>query len=329
MRIENDVKLDFDDVLIRPKRSEAPSRKSVWLERDFVTLHSKQKLSLIPILAANMDTVGTIAMAYSLHASSLGCCLHKFYPQQTLSIFFSEKKSSLSFYTLGMREDDFEKLASVNKITPVNRICLDVANGYSKYFSNTVTKMRLAYPKAIIMAGNVCTPDMVQELLLGGADIVKIGIGPGSHCSTRVMTGCGYPQLSSIIECADAAHGLSGLVCADGGCKQPADIVKAFGAGADFVMLGGMLAGADECEGDWLGDGLKVYGMSSREAQTRYYSQVPEYATPEGRCSIVPPKGPVSGLVREILGGLRSACSYVGAGRLKDLSRCTTFVRLS
>jgi GMP reductase len=178
------------------------------------------------------------------------------------------------------------------------------------------------------MAGNVATPEMVQELILEGVDIVKVGIGPGSHCKTRVVTGVGYPQLSAILECADAAHGLGGLVCADGGCKTSGDIAKAFGAGADFVMLGGMLAGTQECEGEWTGAGLKVYGMSSQEAQDKYSGGVPEYATSEGRCSIVPAKGPVSNILSEITGGLRSACSYVGARGLKDFSKCCSFVRV-
>jgi GMP reductase len=183
------------------------------------------------------------------------------------------------------------------------------------------------------MAGNVATPEMVQELLIQGrADIVKVGIGPGSVCTTRKMTGVGYPQLSAIIECADAAHGNKGHICADGGCRSPGDVAKAFGGGADFVMLGGMLAGTDECEGEWvISDGRKVamrfYGMSSQEAQEKHLGGVKEYCAAEGKSVEVQYKGAVSDVLREVLGGLRSACAYVGADRLKDLPKCCTFVR--
>lgn len=205
-----------------------------------------------------------------------------------------------------------------------------MANGYTEFFQNKVKEIRESFPNAVIMAGNVATPEMVQELLISGAaDIVKIGIGPGSVCNTRMVTGVGYPQLSAIIECADAAHGLNGLVCADGGCKNSGDVAKAFGGGADFVMLGGMFAGCDECEGQW-GSGrktFKFYGMSSKEAQDKYNGGMSEYRASEGDCVTIPAKGPAKDTVQHILGGLRSACAYVGAGRLKDLSKCTTFIR--
>jgi len=237
------------------------------------------------------------------------------------------------FYTLGIREDDFEKLERFIQEwrTPPPLICLDAANGYTMYFVDRLQQLREAQPKAIIMAGNVCTPEMVQELLLRGADIVKVGIGPGSVCTTRTETGVGYPQLSAVIECADAAHGLGGLVCADGGCKTPGDVAKAFAGGADFVMLGGMLAGCDECDGKWFNNGFEFqfYGMSSKQAQEEFYDGVPNYATAEGKCTIVDKKGPAAHVLRRITGGLRSACAYTGAARLKDLPKCTTFVRVS
>ena len=198
-------------------------------------------------------------------------------------------------------------------------ICIDAANGYTKFFVDRVKHVRDLCPAATIMAGNVATPEMVQELLIEGrADIVKVGIGPGSVCTTRRMTGVGYPQLSAIVECADAAHGNKGHICADGGCRTPGDVVKALGAGADFVMLGGMLAGSDECEGQWSVEGdkkvMRFYGMSSREAQERHHEGMKEYIAPEGRCVEVPGKGPVRDVLREVTGGLRSACAYVGRG---------------
>ena len=332
MRIDNDPKLDFDDVLIRPKRSEAPSRASVVLHREYRFLNSGATWKGIPIVASNMDTVGTLAMARAL-GPELMTCLHKHYLEAELIEFFQDARNRAStFFTLGIKDEEFDKLAVVKSQTDLRLVCVDAANGYTKYFVERVKRIRDTFPQLTIMAGNVATPDMVQELLISGAaDIVKIGIGPGSVCTTRLMTGVGYPQLSAIIECADAAHGLRGHVCADGGCRWPGDVVKAFAAGADFVMLGGMLAGVDECEGEWIEEGgkriaLTFYGMSSRKALDRYSGGRKDYRACEGKEIKVPSRGPVKETIQEITGGIRSACAYVGATRLKDLSKCTTFV---
>jgi GMP reductase len=332
MRIDNDPKLDFDDVLIRPKRSEAPSRASVVLERAYRFLNSYAVWRGVPIVASNMDTVGTLAMAEALGPEML-TCLHKYYSEDQLIRFFrDEARCSSAFFTMGLKDDEFDKLRAVKAKADVRLVCIDAANGYTKYFVEHVKRIRGAYPELTIMAGNVATPDMVQELLISGAaDIVKIGIGPGSVCTTRRTTGVGYPQLSAIIECADAAHGLRGHVCADGGCRFPGDVVKAFAAGADFVMLGGMLAGHDECEGEWVEENgrrvaLTFYGMSSREALDKYAGGRRDYRACEGRAVSAPYKGPVKETIQEITGGIRSACAYVGATRLKDLTKCTTFV---
>lgn len=328
MRIENNVELDFDDVLILPKRSDIQSRKDIQLTRTFMMPHTGKQLAGLPIFAANMSSVGTLKMARELVKQLAYCCLHKFYEPNVLVDFFRQDVSS-AFYTLGIRDKDLEKLQYVASKVPITRICIDAANGYTQYFVNRVRTIRKLFPDCILITGNVCTSEMVQELILEGADIIKIGIGPGSLCATRTMTGVGRPQLSAIIECADAAHGLGGFIVADGGCKTPGDIAKAFGAGADFVMLGGMLAGTDECNGLHTTEGLQVYGMSSKEAQEAYYGEVRDYCVPEGKCSIVPFKGPVANVIQEIQGGLRSACAYVGAKSLKDLSKCTTFVRIN
>ncbi len=260
-------------------------------------------------------------------------CLHKYYPEEALVAFFrDEAQRASTFFTLGIKDDEFNKLKAVQARAAPRLVCVDAANGYTKYFVEHVKRIRDSFPALIIMAGNVATPDMVQELLISGAaDIVKIGIGPGSVCTTRLMTGVGYPQLSAIIECADAAHGLRGHVCADGGCRTAGDVVKAFAAGADFVMLGGMLAGHDECEGEWVEENgqrtaLRFYGMSSRTALEKYVGGRRDYRACEGREVTVPYKGPVRETLQEITGGIRSACAYVGAARLKDLSKCTTFV---
>jgi GMP reductase len=332
MRIDNEPKLDFDDVLIRPKRSEAPSRATIVLERDYRFLNSGAAWRGIPIVASNMDTVGTMAMADALGPEMM-TCLHKYHSEESLVEFFKpEAHRQSAIFTLGIKDDEFDKLQSVKRRADFRLVCVDAANGYTKYFVERVHRIRELYPDVTIMAGNVATPEMVQELLISGAaDIVKIGIGPGSVCTTRMITGVGYPQLSAIIECADAAHGLRGHVCADGGCRTPGDIVKAFAAGADFVMLGGMLAGHDECAGDWVvRDGKRIgmtfYGMSSQRALDKYAGGRKDYRASEGKETMVPYKGPVRETLQEITGGIRSACAYVGATRLKDLSKCTTFV---
>jgi|WetSurMetagenome_2_1015567.scaffolds.fasta_scaffold30081_5 GMP reductase len=348
MRIEEGIKLDFDDVLIRPKRSDAPSRKSVDLIRYFRPIHSGLNLECLPIVASNLYSTGTFEMAKALRAQEACCALHKFYSEEDLLKFYSEvtripdgefeyhiNESQHTFYTLGLSDQEFEKLKKIyTELTPSNfnyLICLDVANGYTKHFVERVRAIRKLIPSCILMAGNVATPEMVQELILEGADIVKVGIGPGQFCTTRLVAGIGYPQLSAIIECADAAHGLGGLICADGGCKTSADVVKAFGAGADLVMLGGMLAGSLECNGEWNADGseLRVFGMSSKEAQEQLYKEVKTYCAPEGLCTSVQNKGPVSKIIQDICGGLRSACAYVGADSLRDFSKCTTFIRVN
>lgn len=332
MRIDNDPKLDFDDVLIRPKRSEAPSRSAIALEREHRFLNSGAVWKGIPIVASNMDTVGTMAMAKTLGPEMMAC-LHKYYSEADLIDFFnSNEPRTNAFFTLGIKDEEFDKLTKVRKATNVRFVCVDAANGYTKYFVERVKRIREAFSDLTIMAGNVATPEMVQELLISGAaDIVKIGIGSGSVCTTRIKAAVGYPQLSAIIECADAAHGLRGHVCADGGCHTPGDVVKAFAAGADFVMLGSMLAGHDECDGEWIEEGGKrvsmaFYGMSSRTALDKYAGGRKDYRACEGKEVTVPYKGPVSETIQEITGGIRSACAYVGASRLKDLSKCTTFV---
>ena len=336
MRIEQELKLDFKDVLIRPKRSTLTSRSEVDISRDFVFLHSKRTYHGIPIIAANMDTTGTFEMARTLARHKLSVALHKHYGEAELLNFFAEQASAApAFYSMGITQPDFEKFRRVmdkSKGT-IQNVCVDVANGYTKAFISFIHKLRAAYPEITIMAGNVVTGEMTEELILDGVDIVKVGIGPGSVCTTRKMSGVGYPQLSAIIECADAAHGLHGLICADGGCTSPGDLAKAFGAGADFIMLGGMLAGHDECGSDIVErDGvrkMRFYGMSSREAMEKYAGGVAEYRASEGKEVLLDYRGPVENTLQDILGGVRSACTYVGARQLKELSKRTTFVRVS
>ena len=405
MRIENEIKLDFKDVLLRPKRSTLNSRKEVSLERIY-KFKNNDVFEGIPIMVANMDSVGTIKMAKALFRYKMPVALHKFYKDEELVNFFSQEESKLSFYTLGTSKEDLEKFEKVfNELSKqqhyLSKICIDVANGYSEHFNSFIKRFKEKYQTLTLMAGNVVTGEMTEELILSGAEIVKIGIGPGSVCTTRKKTGVGYPQLSAIIECADAAHGLNALICGDGGITNSGDVAKAFGAGADFIMCGGLFAGHDECEGeienysktlkqnikidiienlyndsikyvyslygeknspqivfdlfvdlknnedknikekiennlpdeffniDKSNAKMKFYGMSSEDAMNKHYNGKANYRASEGKTVFVDYKGPVENTVIDILGGLRSACTYTGAKSLKQLSKCTTFIRVS
>jgi len=282
-----------------------------------------------------MDGVGTMAMAKTLGKSKVGVALHKHYPLGDLLAFYEKEDTSQVWYSIGMAKDDDKKLDEFIKKKPeaIDKVCLDVANGYSEHFLDFVKRTRDKLPDITIMAGNVVTGEMVEELILSGVDVVKVGIGPGSVCTTRKKTGVGYPQLSAIIECADAAHGLGGLICADGGCASPGDVAKAFGAGSDFVMLGGMLAGHTQSEQEVIEeDGnhyLMFYGMSSDTAMNKHKGGVAEYRASEGKTVRIPYHGDVEATLQDILGGVRSTCTYVGAKRLKELSKRTSFVRVT
>ncbi len=329
MRIEEDIKLDFRDVLIRPKRSTLSSRRDVDLKRFYRFKHSRYEYDGIPIMAANMDGVGTLSMAKALAQHGLFTCLIKTYNTDIEN--YGDFRLHHDHYAIstGVSPQDFRNLGAIITGVGCQFICIDVANGYSENFGDFVEEVRRRWPDKTIIAGNVVTGDMTQELILRGADIVKVGIGPGSVCTTRIQTGVGYPQLSAIIECADAAHGLGGHIIADGGCTCPGDVAKAFGAGADFVMLGGMLAGHDEGGGELRDDRVVFYGMSSDTAMERHHGGVAEYRSSEGRTVEIPYRGPVAKTVLDILGGLRSTCTYVGAETLKQLPKCTTFIRVN
>jgi len=369
MRLEDDVKLDYGDVLIRPKRSTLGSRKEVDLERGFTfrnykgdTIDDYRHYRGVPIMASNMDGVGTVEMADKLAQQGMFTCLVKTLAVSELIEYFNKdectqppdgdvRKEHVAM-SIGITDTDAAKFKGVYKQVDkgnLKYVCIDVANGYSERFSNFVRKFRKQYPNVVIIAGNVVTGEMTEELILNGADIVKVGIGPGSVCTTRIQTGVGYPQLSAVIECADAAHGLGGHIIADGGCVCPGDVAKAFAGGADFVMLGGMLAGHDEGGGNIITKYYKTdeiisndvnsvniveqrqfkqfYGMSSDAANTKHFGGLKDYRSSEGREVLVPYRGNVSSTIQDILGGIRSACTYAGAQRLKHLMRCATFIR--
>ena len=338
MIIEETLKLNYDDVLIRPKRSTLTSRKEVDLYRDFNFRNYKPEFpnningthySGVPIMAANMDGVGTFEMAKVLANMGLFTCLKKSYSPNEIHNFFAESSGLINNVAIGagIVEEDFIRVKKTMDLTPsIKYICVDVANGYTERFCESVSRYRDLYPNVVIIAGNVVTADQTGELILRGADIVKVGIGPGSVCTTRIKTGVGYPQLSAVIECADAAHGLGGQVIADGGCKNSGDVAKAFCAGADFVMRGGMLAGTTQGGGDIIDGMVHFYGMSSNAAQEKH-GGTKDYRASEGRLVSIPHRGDVEPIVKDILGGIRSTCTYIGAEKIKNLSKCCTFVR--
>ncbi|KAH3770303.1 GMP reductase 2-like [Dreissena polymorpha] len=335
-RIDNDIKLDFKDVLFRPKRSTLRSRSDVDLVRTFQFRNSGQTYTGIPVMVANMDTTGTFEMAKAVAKHLMFTVIHKHYSVEEWKEFAAENKDILQHIaaSTGTGENDLTKLKQILDAVPdIKYLCVDVANGYSEHFVQFVKNCRAEFPKHTIMAGNVVTGEMVEELLLSGADIIKVGIGPGSVCTTRKKTGVGYPQLSAVIECADAAHGLGGHIISDGGCTCPGDVAKAFGAGADFVMLGGMFAGHAESGGEMVEKGGKkykiFYGMSSATAMKRHAGGVADYRASEGKTVQIEYRGPVEVTVQDILGGVRSTCTYVGAGKLKELSRRATFIRVT
>jgi GMP reductase len=337
-RIDADVKLDFKDVLVRPKRSTIRSRSDVDLLRTYEFRNSGQKYEGIPIMASNMDTVGTFEVAGVLSKHRVFTAVHKHYSVDDWKTFATGNKETLQNVAVssGMREGDLWKLQAILEAVPeLKYICLDVANGYSEHFVEFVKEVRKKFPHHTIMAGNVVTGEMVEELILAGADIIKVGIGPGSVCTTRKKTGVGYPQLSAVLECSDAAHGLGGHIISDGGCTCPGDVSKAFGAGADFVMLGGMFAGHDESGGELIEKNGKkfkqFYGMASKTAMTKYSGggDLVEYRASEGKTVEIEYRGPIEKTILDVLGGVRSTCTYVGASKLKELSKRTTFIRVT
>ncbi len=339
MKIKEDIKLDFSDVLIEPQRSTLKSRKEVSLEREMKFYHSNKIWKGVPIISANMDTTGTFEIAEALAEHKMITAVHKHYTLEEWNNFIKKHQEKPEIFnhimvSTGTSESDFEKLKNIMKMEDkIFFICIDIANGYSEHLSDFVRNARNEFPEAVITAGNVVTGNMTEALILAGADIVKVGIGPGSVCTTRKMTGIGYPQLSAVMECQNSAHGLGGHIISDGGCTVAGDVSKAFGANSDFVMLGGMLAGHDESGGEIVEkEGKKFkrfYGMSSEEAMKKHSGGVANYRASEGKSVDIEYRGSIHNTVTEILGGVRSTCTYVGARKLKDLPKCTTFIRVN
>ena len=339
MRLDTEPKLDFSDVLIRPKRSTLTSRKDVVLERTFKFLHSPKTWTGVPVMTANMADTGTFSMAKVLSKYKMITTLHKYYTVEELEKELPAfNNPQFIVYTMGIRNEDFEKLELVLKKglqKYFDFVCLDVPNGYLERFVSCVKKVRELLPEHILIAGNVVTNEMTEQLLLQGADIVKIGIGSGAACLTRRKAGVGYPQLSAIIECSDAAHGISnvagyGLIIADGGAVHPSCVSKGFCAGADFLMMGSMFAGFEQSEGELIEENGKKYkihfGSSSNTALEKFYGKVEEHRASEGRTTKIPYKGDLNNFVQDLLGSLRSTGTYIGARTLKEFSKRTTFI---
>lgn len=339
MRILPDIKLDFSDILLVPKRSTIESRKEINLERVFHFRYSTMPWAGIPIISSNMTSVTTPKVAEKMLEHHMLAC-------QPKNVRFPFSSDDL-IPSVGLNSDygDFE----------YGFLCVDVPNGYIENIVSLTKAIRdLHQERVTLIVGNVVTAEQTEALILAGADIIKIGIGGGSACSTRIKTGVGMPQLSAVIECADAAHGLNGLIISDGGCQVTGDVCKAFAAGADFVMLGGMLAGHEEnakicitCEGtgsistldlvhsikctycDGLGKNYDFYGSSSERSNNETAGGLKNYRASEGWEIKLPNRGSIENTLQDIEGGLRSACAYVGAKNLKSLSKCATFVQVN
>jgi GMP reductase len=343
MNIDHDVKLDYSDVLLVPSRSNLISRSNVDLNIDYF------ETNLIPVIAANMDGVGTMDMAVALAKYGCMTALSKHYSLDELIDFYIEGSAdhrNLVIYSMGTNEKDLYKFVKFDQALldddkPAT-ICIDVANGYTSQFEDFVGQFAQDHPTYILMVGNVVTPEQTDRLLEAGADIVKIGIGPGSVCTTRKLTGVGYPQLSAVIECAQAAKDAGGMIVADGGITCPGDAAKAFAAGADMVMIGGYFAGHRQGGGspcDKTGHShvsfpqnntyTKFYGMASHAAQELHNGGVADYRASEGKEVIIPYKGSIEHTIKELLGGLRSCATYIGADSIKDFHRRAKFIQVN
>ena len=340
MKIENDIKLDFNDVLLRPKRSTLSSRNDVSVERKFKFKHSGKEWTGVPIISSNMDTVSSVEMFKSLSKNKMLTCFHKYISMSTIIEACKEGYSSEYFIlSTGITDKDYTCLVNHIQVLKdfgieVHFVCIDVANGYMFKLIDFCKKVRELLPDVTLIAGNVVSREITEELIINGKiDIIKVGIGSGAVCTTRLQTGVGMPQLSAVMECADAAHGLDAAIISDGGICHPGDLGKAYAGGADFVMLGSMLAGHTECPGELLEENKSLYklfyGMSSDTAMNKYHGGIANYRSSEGKTVKVPYKGDVQTTINDVLGGVRSTCTYIGANRIKDINKCATFVRVN
>jgi len=324
------VKLDFDDVLIVPQFSDITSRQQVKVE---TSIQGKwgARISGVPIIAANMDGVGTFSMHHALKKFNAFTAITK---HHTLADWVHQHDVSHAFITIGLNDNEMEMAFDIVKVwkdrtdvfTP--KIVIDVANGYMNSFYDFISKVRNHIPDAFIMAGTVVTPEAVERCIMSGADLARVGIGTGAVCTTRRVTGVGYPQFSALQECVPAAESVGGGVQSDGGCVFPGDFSKALAAGAKMVMAGSVFAGHDESEQEIRDGKVTFYGMSSHAAQQRH-NQVKNYRASEGRVVQLPYKGLVEHTMSDILGGIRSTCAYVGALNISELPNKAKFIQVN
>ena len=319
--------LTFDDVLIIPSKSEVRSRRDPKLTSQL----TKTKSIETPILSANMDTITEYDMAFAMHQMGAIGILHRFVTIQEQAQFVAQLKTQGVNHiaaSIGVN-DDYQERAKALIQAGANIITIDIAHGHSVLMMDVMKWMKDKFPTVDLIAGNVATPDAVVDLIEAGADAIKVGIGPGSMCTTRIITGAGVPQLTAIAMCAQAAAPYQVPVIADGGIKTSGDIVKAFAAGASTVMLGSMLSGTIETPGE-IKHGRKQYrGMASRAAQESWRGGVPTGMAPEGESTYVSVKGHVKDVISELTGGIRSGMSYVNANQLSEIKDKARFIEMS
>lgn len=318
--------LTFDDVLLVPSRSDVRSRRDPSLRTQLT-----KKIEIdIPIISANMDTITEESMALAMHALGGVGILHRFMSiENQTAMVRSLKNAGLSIIgaSIGV-SDDFKDRAKALVNNGCNLLTLDIAHGHSIQMIETLQWVKDQYPEVEVIAGNMATPEAAEDLIAAGADAIKVGIGPGSMCTTRIITGCGIPQLTAIALCAEVARTQGVPVIADGGIRTSGDIVKAFAAGASAVMLGSMLSGTIETPGE-IKNGKKQYrGMASKSAQVSWRGGVPEGMAPEGESTQVSVKGHVKDVILEITGGIRSGMSYLNATGLEEIQEKARFIEM-
>jgi IMP dehydrogenase len=328
--LERSRGLTFDDVLLIPRHSEISSRFNPQLESN-LTRNFKMKT---PIISANMDTVTEHEMAIKMsQLGGLGI-LHRFMTsdeqvkqvklvRQYVKPLGLPVAASIGVKEEGMRRADLLVDAGVDILT------IDIAHGDSVMMFEILNYVKKKYPKIDIIAGNTATPEGVRGLVEHGADAVKIGIGPGSMCTTRIITGCGVPQLTAIAMCFNEAKKHNVPVIADGGIKTSGDIVKAFAAGASTVMLGSMLSGCLETPGEIEGGRKRYRGMASKDAQVLWRGELPQGMAPEGEARWVNCKGSVENIMHELTGGLRSGMTYLNSHSIDEISKNARFMEIT
>lgn len=319
--------LTFDDVLIMPKKSELRSRRDPSLKSRL----TKTKFLETPIISANMDTVTEAKMAIAMNKLGGMGIIHRFMnvEQQVQHIReVAESGAKIISASIGVNADFKERTAALVS-AGVNVMTIDIAHGHSVQMMETLKWLKDTYADLEVIAGNLATPDAALDLIEAGADAIKVGIGPGSMCTTRIITGCGVPQLTAIALCAEVAQSYGVPLIADGGIRTSGDMVKAFAAGADTIMLGSMLSGTIETPGDIVNGKKQYRGMASKKAQISWRGDMPQGMAPEGESTYVTVKGHVSDVLHELMGGIRSGMTYINAQTIEEMKNNTLFMEMT